>query len=134
MDEQEEDWLEHLNVMKSRGKGAPKKKRTAAGKIYPDLVDIAGRFTDFLQNRRNSTRGDDERLWSRRLEMSGNACRHCISCTSHSIPEGVWEIHHVCIHCMDLEIGRSCYADTVQRHHLLGTSQSVSTGLQCRKI
>jgi hypothetical protein len=35
MDEQEEDWLEHLNVMKSRGKGAPKKKRTAAGKIYP---------------------------------------------------------------------------------------------------
>jgi hypothetical protein len=36
MDEQEEDWLEHLNVMKSRGKGAPKKKRTAAGKIYPD--------------------------------------------------------------------------------------------------
>jgi hypothetical protein len=32
IDEDEEDWLEHLNVAKSRGKGAPKKKRTAAGK------------------------------------------------------------------------------------------------------
>ncbi|CBY00929.1 hypothetical protein IAQ61_011833 [Plenodomus lingam] len=30
IDEDEEDWLEHLNVAKSRGKGAPKKKRTAA--------------------------------------------------------------------------------------------------------
>ncbi|KAF2680252.1 mitochondrial ribosomal protein-like protein of the small subunit [Lentithecium fluviatile CBS 122367] len=30
MDDAEEDWLEHLNVAKSRGKGAPKKKRTAA--------------------------------------------------------------------------------------------------------
>ncbi|EUC33526.1 hypothetical protein COCVIDRAFT_34903 [Bipolaris victoriae FI3] len=30
IDEAEEDWLEHLNVAKSRGKGAPKKKRTAA--------------------------------------------------------------------------------------------------------
>lgn len=30
IDEEEEDWLEHLNVAKSRGKGAPKKKRTAA--------------------------------------------------------------------------------------------------------
>lgn len=32
IDEEEEDWLEHLNVAKSRGKGTPKKKRTAAGK------------------------------------------------------------------------------------------------------
>lgn len=29
----EEDRLEHLQIAKSRGKGAPKKKRTAAGKI-----------------------------------------------------------------------------------------------------
>jgi small subunit ribosomal protein S33 len=34
IDEEEEDWLEHLNVAKSRGKGAPKKKRTAAGKTH----------------------------------------------------------------------------------------------------
>lgn len=27
----EEDWLEHLNVARSRGKAVPKKKRTAAG-------------------------------------------------------------------------------------------------------
>ncbi|KAL6704595.1 hypothetical protein ACN47E_008105 [Coniothyrium glycines] len=30
IDEDEEDWIEHLNVAKSRGKGPPKKKRTAA--------------------------------------------------------------------------------------------------------
>ncbi|KAH8724785.1 mitochondrial ribosomal subunit S27-domain-containing protein [Phaeosphaeriaceae sp. PMI808] len=30
LDEEEEDWLEHLNVARSRGKGTPKKKRTAA--------------------------------------------------------------------------------------------------------
>ncbi|KAJ4353931.1 uncharacterized protein N0V89_005662 [Didymosphaeria variabile] len=30
LDEQEEDWLEHLNVARSRGKAPPKKKRTAA--------------------------------------------------------------------------------------------------------
>ncbi|KAF1974540.1 hypothetical protein BU23DRAFT_531518 [Bimuria novae-zelandiae CBS 107.79] len=30
MDEDEEDWLEHLNVARSRGKAPPKKKRTAA--------------------------------------------------------------------------------------------------------
>lgn len=32
MDEDEEDWVEHLNIARSRGKGPPKKKRTAAGK------------------------------------------------------------------------------------------------------
>jgi small subunit ribosomal protein S33 len=31
-DEKEEDRLEHVQIMKSKGKGAPKKKRTAAGK------------------------------------------------------------------------------------------------------
>ncbi|KAL5119033.1 hypothetical protein ACEQ8H_002957 [Pleosporales sp. CAS-2024a] len=30
MDEKEEDWLESLGVARSRGKGTPKKKRTAA--------------------------------------------------------------------------------------------------------
>ncbi|KAJ4302771.1 hypothetical protein N0V90_001662 [Kalmusia sp. IMI 367209] len=30
IDEKEEDWLEHLNVARSRGKAPPKKKRTAA--------------------------------------------------------------------------------------------------------
>lgn len=31
-EESEEDRLEHLQIMKSRGKGAPKKKKTATGK------------------------------------------------------------------------------------------------------
>ncbi|KAF1915571.1 mitochondrial ribosomal subunit S27-domain-containing protein [Ampelomyces quisqualis] len=30
LDEDEEDWLEHLQVARSRGKATPKKKRTAA--------------------------------------------------------------------------------------------------------
>ncbi|KAJ4363338.1 hypothetical protein N0V95_001111 [Ascochyta clinopodiicola] len=30
LDDEEEDWLEHLNVARSRGKSTPKKKRTAA--------------------------------------------------------------------------------------------------------
>ncbi|PVI07676.1 hypothetical protein DM02DRAFT_608760 [Periconia macrospinosa] len=30
IDEKEEDWVEHLNVARSRGKENPKKKRTAA--------------------------------------------------------------------------------------------------------
>jgi hypothetical protein len=111
MDEQEEDWLEHLNVMKSRGKGAPKKKRTAAGEMYPNL-SASGRFTDFLQNRRNSTRGDDESLRGREVDMSDNAWEPCISCTSHSIPEGVWAIHFVCTQGTNMKIDRLRYADT----------------------
>lgn len=55
IDEAEEDWLEHLNVAKSRGKGAPKKKRTAAGR-HP-LIRLASIVADPLQNPRNSTRG-----------------------------------------------------------------------------
>jgi hypothetical protein len=31
MDEDEEDWLEHHQLARARGKGTPKKKRTAAG-------------------------------------------------------------------------------------------------------
>ncbi|KAF2253946.1 hypothetical protein BU26DRAFT_561208 [Trematosphaeria pertusa] len=30
IDEEEEDWIEHLNMARSRGKAPPKKKRTAA--------------------------------------------------------------------------------------------------------
>jgi len=32
-DEQEEDRLEHIQIAKSRGKGAPKKKKSAAGEL-----------------------------------------------------------------------------------------------------
>lgn len=56
LDDDEEDWLEHLNVARSRGKTTPKKKRTAAGQSCrnfraPELS------TDYPQNRRSSTRG-----------------------------------------------------------------------------
>ena len=35
-DEQEEDRLEHIQIAKSRGKGAPKKKKSAAGELSPE--------------------------------------------------------------------------------------------------
>lgn len=38
LDDDEEDWLEHLNVARSRGKATPKKKRTAAG-TFTRIVD-----------------------------------------------------------------------------------------------
>ena len=62
--EHEEDRLEHLQIAKSRGKGAPKKKRTAAGEIgtFAQLamaaVAVVGRLvilTDLTQRARSST-------------------------------------------------------------------------------
>lgn len=47
IDDDEEDWLEHLQVGRSRGKGAPKKKRTAAG----TLTCIRGRVIMLIKNR-----------------------------------------------------------------------------------
>ncbi len=38
-DETEQDRLEHLEILKAKGKGAPKKKTTAAGK-YNDLREL----------------------------------------------------------------------------------------------
>ena len=35
--EDEDDRFETIQIAKLRGKGAPKKKRTAAGRIYPEL-------------------------------------------------------------------------------------------------
>jgi hypothetical protein len=53
IDEDEEDWLEHHNVARSRGKGTPKKKRTAAGKSMWDnmygWVLTAGRIQEVQQ-------------------------------------------------------------------------------------
>lgn len=56
-DEAEEDWIEHLNVARSRGKAVPKKKRTAAG-TFAGLWREIGMSADKLQNRRSTTRGD----------------------------------------------------------------------------
>jgi hypothetical protein len=33
IDEEEDDWIEHMNIARSRGKVVPKKKRTAAGEL-----------------------------------------------------------------------------------------------------
>ena len=39
-DEKEEDRLEHVQILKSRGKGAPKKKKSAAGEYLNILVEV----------------------------------------------------------------------------------------------
>lgn len=56
LDEDEEDWLEHLNVARSRGKAVPKKKRTAAGMFCGERRWLE-LDADIPQNRRSSTRG-----------------------------------------------------------------------------
>ena len=56
LDDEEEDWLEHLNVARSRGKATPKKKRTAAGRFMEEYRN-SDRVVDNLQSRRSSTRG-----------------------------------------------------------------------------
>jgi small subunit ribosomal protein S33 len=59
--EHEEDRLEHLQIAKSRGKGAPKKKRTAAGEIgiFAQLAKVVEERTVILthptQRARSST-------------------------------------------------------------------------------
>jgi small subunit ribosomal protein S33 len=59
--EHEEDRLEHLQIAKSRGKGAPKKKRTAAGEIgnVAQLAKVVAEgtviLTDLTQRARSST-------------------------------------------------------------------------------
>lgn len=79
LDDKEEDWLEHLNVARSRGKTTPKKKRTAAG------TSGAGRkwlelSADISQNRRNSTRG------SRRSHHEISVTKD----TVHILYKGAW--------------------------------------------
>jgi len=72
-DEKEADRIDSIAIIKARGKGPPKKKRTAegmfAGSLIPGLFNgTSGRFTDLcLQNRRSLRRGSPLRRRSRRL-------------------------------------------------------------------
>ena len=79
LDEEEEDWLEHLNVARSRGKSVPKKKRTAAGKSLPGYTDSQP-GADHMQNRRSSTRGNKWTYATRHLVLG-----HCKSIVQASI-------------------------------------------------
>lgn len=79
LDEEEEDWLEHLNVARSRGKSVPKKKRTAAGMfVEKHRTFVSG--ADMLQNRRSSTRGS-----RRRTPRDIPYRRYCIPTVQESI-------------------------------------------------
>jgi hypothetical protein len=65
-DEKEEDRLEHLQVLKAKGKGAPKKKKTAEGEYSTRNVVSLGLLTAYLQNRGERSRGDDDMdIWVR---------------------------------------------------------------------
>ena len=70
LDDDEEDWLEHLNVARSRGKSVPKKKRTAAGKSLSGHSDSKS-GADYMQNRRSSIRGD-KRAYATRYPVVGH--------------------------------------------------------------
>jgi hypothetical protein len=76
MDEDEEDWLEHLNVARSRGKAPPKKKRTAAGEWGNSREEGAlGMLRTMLtvtQSRRSSIRGGRcVKSWCRIMQRVG---------------------------------------------------------------
>jgi small subunit ribosomal protein S33 len=83
IDDEEEDWLEHHGVARSRGKGTPKKKRTAAGKLVWDYL-----------GRRVLTEGRIEEV--QQAQVSGRntmtrmtaECRACI-CTVNEAWDGV---------------------------------------------
>lgn len=71
MDEDEEDWIEALNVARSRGKQPPKKKKTAAGELI-EMVKFEGEMLTQEQNRRSSPRGG--RWLGRCLNKMTNSC------------------------------------------------------------
>ena len=78
LDDDEEDWLEHLNVARSRGKSVPKKKRTAAGKSLSGYSDSKS-GADYMQNRRSSTRGDKRPYVRHKIPSFGTLYINCTS-------------------------------------------------------
>jgi hypothetical protein len=105
LDDDEEDWLEHLNVARSRGKSVPKKKRTAAGKSLSGYLDSKS-GADYMQNRRSSTRGD-ERTYDK-IPSCGTLY---INCTSKH-----WTAFH--LDGKAQELYRSLYINRNDQRHL----------------
>lgn len=81
LDDAEEDWLEHLNVARSRGKAVPKKKRTAAGT-----------FAGCRGLVRSLTRCRIEKV--QQEEVSGESCIYTVQEQS-SISSKRATVHHV---------------------------------------
>jgi hypothetical protein len=78
LDDDEEDWLEHLNVARSRGKSVPKKKRTAAGKSSP-CCSHSSSAANHIQSRRSSTRGDKRTYVRPKIPSFGTLYINCTS-------------------------------------------------------
>ena len=70
-DDDEEDRLEHLLLAKQRGKGAPKKKRTADGEslclLLLDCVCVRKRHANLWVFRKQEDKGEEEAC----------GCSHC---------------------------------------------------------
>ena len=91
-DTEEEDRLEHIQISKSRGKGAPKKKRTAAGEMrsYVDVVHGSDMLTTGQRApaRARSGNGTHERAVLRPLQ-----CRRIEIQDSMVIWAALWRKH-----------------------------------------
>jgi small subunit ribosomal protein S33 len=94
-DEFEEDRLEHLQIAKSRGKGAPKKKRTAAGEYTrPD-----GRVVGFGRRKMlTSVRREQEVHWQ---EEEVGMCR--LTCIKAARRSGTCTVMGMILHgCIEM--------------------------------
>lgn len=68
-DEKEEDRLEHLQILKAKGKGAPKKKKSAAGEYCSPSVGAEGWFGNVLM--RVVGCREQEETWEEEVMMVG---------------------------------------------------------------
>jgi len=77
-DTEEEDRLEHIQIAKSRGKGAPKKKRTAAGESWSCINMVVGTRMLMIEQRAparaRSGNGTIERAAPRPLQTLQDGC------------------------------------------------------------
>jgi hypothetical protein len=124
IDEDEEDWLEHHGVARSRGKGTPKKKRTAAGKLMWDSlvrrVLTAGRIEE-VQQAQVSERNATARLTA--------VCRACIYTVNEALDGAIYGRYRFCTdfkwytqNCHNLLLASSTTACFWHRPHSSSTA------------
>jgi len=129
--ELEEDRLEHLQIAKSRGKGAPKKKRTAAGEIgdFAQIATVAaGRLvilTDLTQRARSSTARRGNRgftawfetsfCWKEFWDMVHESwhSRNCTTISPHEYPS--WERRLLLFACISHGLHKHNFAVTASQ-------------------
>lgn len=89
--EKEEDRLEHLQVLKAKGKGAPKKKKTADGEWILRAVDLGwwDMLIEMLQRDEGRSSEDDELATWLRVVSEWCACIAYLAMTVGEALSGV---------------------------------------------